>query len=91
MSMFPDLSGSNYNVLQLAEFGAWAKVIVRSNSGNILNRTVLQAVKELNDYIQNIEAFKSDGTVLKVKVLIKTCVFCTSNKNTKSLHCNCQI
>lgn len=64
--MFPDLSGSNFNVLQLAKSGAWAKVIVRSKAGNILNRTVLEEIKALNDYIQEIDAFRKDGTVFKV-------------------------
>ncbi|KAL4219932.1 hypothetical protein ACF0H5_020344 [Mactra antiquata] len=64
-NLFPDLSGSNFNILQLAADGAWAKVIVRSNSGNILNKTVLSEIKDLNDFIQNITAETENDKVIK--------------------------
>lgn len=63
--MFPDLSGSNFNILQLAADGAWAKVIIKSKYGNLLNRTVLEEIRTFNSFIQNISAVAKDGTVIK--------------------------
>jgi hypothetical protein len=64
--MYPDLSGSNFNSLQLLQDGAWAKVIIKSNYGNLMNKTVLEEIRELNNALQNITAIGKDGTRIKV-------------------------
>ena len=64
--MYPDLSGSNFNSLQLLQDGAWAKVIIRSKYGNMMNRTVLEEVREMDTAIQNITAVSDEGTFIKV-------------------------
>ncbi|XP_045201235.2 patched domain-containing protein 3-like [Mercenaria mercenaria] len=63
--LFPDLSGSNFNLLQLLEDGAWAKVIIKSKYGNILNRTVLEEIGDMDAAIQNITAVADDGSIIR--------------------------
>ena len=67
--MFPDLSGSNFNELQMNTPGAWARVIVKSKTGNLLNRATIEEVMSLNDIIVSITATADDGTEVMVRRL----------------------
>ncbi|XP_053400140.1 patched domain-containing protein 3-like isoform X2 [Mercenaria mercenaria] len=63
--IFPDLSGSNFNSLQLTEEPQWARIIVKSKSGNILNRPELEEVKNIAENVLNITASSENGNVIK--------------------------
>ncbi|XP_053403811.1 patched domain-containing protein 3-like [Mercenaria mercenaria] len=63
--IFPDMSGSMFNVLQVSDEGFWARVIVKSKSGNLLNRTILEEIGYLSNMVLNITAENSDGSVIK--------------------------
>ncbi|XP_060602246.1 protein patched homolog 1-like [Ruditapes philippinarum] len=64
--IFPNLSGSNFNPLTVSIVdGLYARVIIRSTAGNLLNRTVLEEVKRMTDFIKRIEAKDGIGTAIK--------------------------
>ncbi|XP_045205429.2 patched domain-containing protein 3-like [Mercenaria mercenaria] len=63
--IFPDLSGSNYNSLQLTEEAQWARVIVRSKSGNLLKRLELEEVQDIAEHILNITATDENGAAIE--------------------------
>ncbi|WAQ97511.1 hypothetical protein MAR_030201 [Mya arenaria] len=59
---FPDLSGKNYHSLQDVLFEQyWARVIVKGTSGNLLSRTMLQEVSDINKQIQTISVTDDTG------------------------------
>jgi hypothetical protein len=65
--IFPNLSGSNFNPLTVSLVeGLYARVIIRSTSGNLLDRTFIEEVKAMSDFIQTIEAKDDSGTTIKV-------------------------
>ena len=65
--LYPNLSGSNFNPLTVSIVeGLYAMVIIRSKSGNMLNRTVLAEVKTMLDFIQTIETKDDTGATIKV-------------------------
>ena len=67
-AIFPDLSGSNYNSLQLSQLGRWARVIIKSTSGNLLSRAQLQEVEALDTIIQALTATADDGSTITVRI-----------------------
>jgi hypothetical protein len=65
--IFPNLSGSTFNPLTASIVdGLYARVIIRSTACNMLNRTVLEEVKRMTDFIKRIEAKDGIGTAIKV-------------------------
>ncbi|XP_045200386.2 patched domain-containing protein 3-like isoform X2 [Mercenaria mercenaria] len=54
--LFPDLDYSNFDSLRLIYGGPWVRLIVRSKSGNLLTRQMLEQVQSLTNAIQNITA-----------------------------------
>ncbi|XP_060597853.1 patched domain-containing protein 3-like [Ruditapes philippinarum] len=64
-SIFPDLSGSNYNSLHVTVPRQYfAGIIVKSKTSNLLNRPVLEEIKALSELIQNIVTTDSDGSTI---------------------------
>lgn len=64
---FPDMTGSNFNSLQLTEEPRWARVIVRSKAGNLLNRQELEEIKSMAEHILNITATDDDGQAIRFR------------------------
>ncbi|WAR27789.1 PTHD3-like protein [Mya arenaria] len=63
---FPDLSGRNYQSLHDIYFDSfWARVIVRSKSGNLLSRTELEALRQLNSLIHSINITSENGSTVE--------------------------
>ncbi|XP_045201241.2 patched domain-containing protein 3-like [Mercenaria mercenaria] len=64
--IFSDLSGSNFNPLTVSIVdGLYARVIVRATSGNLLDKTVLEEIKTMSNFIQNIETKNDNGSTIK--------------------------
>jgi hypothetical protein len=70
-SIFPDLSGSNYNSLHVTVPRQYfAGIIVKSKTGNLLDRPVLEEIKALSELIQNIVTTDSDGSTINVMLFL---------------------
>ncbi|KAL3871072.1 hypothetical protein ACJMK2_039093 [Sinanodonta woodiana] len=54
-TLFSDMSGISFSQLQLADEGLEADVIVRAPSGNVMDNTVLEEVKQLYNYVVSID------------------------------------
>lgn len=61
--LFPDLSGSHFNSLQLTEEAKWARIIVMSKTGNMLKRAELEEVKTIAEHVLNITALYNGANI----------------------------
>ena len=52
-NLFPDMAIGNVTSIS-TRYGYWAHVIIRSKSGNLLTRTQLESVRDLDSYIQSL-------------------------------------
>ena len=62
--LFPEYGGNNVTGFQATSYGVWAHVVVKSKTGNLLSRTVLEDVKRLDTYVKSITALADDGTTI---------------------------
>ena len=60
--LFPEYGGNNITGFQFTSFGLWTHVVVKSKTGDLLSRTVLEDVKRLDTYVKSITATSDDGT-----------------------------
>lgn len=63
--LFPDLSGTQFNSLQISSEGLWVSVILKTKVGNLLNKSVLEEVGSLSSAILNISAEDDNGSIIK--------------------------
>ena len=78
--LYPDLSGTNYNPFQQTALGSWAKVIVKSKTGNVLDRETLREIARLNAYVKNITAHTENGTLIQYgDICARTILGCYSD------------
>ena len=62
--LFPEYGGNNITSFQATSWGVWAHVVVKSKTGNLLARTVLEDVKRLDTYVRSVTALADDGTTI---------------------------
>ena len=60
--LFPEYGGNNVTGFQFTSFGVWTHVVVKSKTGDLLSRTVLEDVKRLDTYVKSITATSEDGS-----------------------------
>ena len=60
--LFPEYGGNNITGFQFTSLGLWTHVVVKSKTGNLLSRTVLEDVKRLDTYVISTTATSKDGT-----------------------------
>lgn len=67
---FPDLSGTNFNSLrQVNLYGVFARVIIGAKTGDLLSRSKLEAIRDLDTSIRSITAISDSGENITVKKL----------------------
>lgn len=67
---FPDLSGTNFNSLrQVNLYGVFARVIIRAKTGDLLSRSKLEAIRDLDTSIRSITAISDSGESITVNEL----------------------
>ncbi|XP_053403808.1 patched domain-containing protein 3-like isoform X2 [Mercenaria mercenaria] len=64
-SIFPDLSGSNFDPRHQTTEGYWARVILKSTTGNLLEKTVLEEIKNFSSMIENISITNETGSMVQ--------------------------
>ena len=63
-TLFPKHGGNNVTGFQYTSLGLWVHVVVKSNTGDLLSRIVLEDVKRLDTYVKSIIATRDDGTTI---------------------------
>jgi len=69
--VFPDLTGSNFNSFrEINLYGLFARVMVKAKHGELLTRTMLEKIRDLDTYIQQFTVAGDGGPDTAVSCLL---------------------